>query len=641
MSLSSSTQTKRRVTISPVFLQFISKRDLILYHLERNQAGSDTDIVINGFENGIADSPYQGIADMRNVNITTMPGEVSVNFATAGLNVPPAVSAAAFTTNAGTNLATWSGAVTLYNGCAITINSQATTNLSTGRVYWVGNVTSTTFQVYASPSRQAGQLIALTTGSGTFSTYTLSKFTYSTTDYAASGNRYVYHYFIDVAGLVWWIDNTGGVPTNNLIYLGNTTLGAGQGIAVLNQYLLVFRGSNIDYINGGLIDNGGIDFYTQWAVGVGWLNIDGTNPSNHQAITGRDLTVYFCNSGRIGSIIEKTPGGFAPGTPATYTSNNNALQLPDGEKPTYIAEYSNLLLIGGVKNIVYPWDRISISYASPLVLSEYNTTRIVSTNQNSYIFIGTRGRIYTTNGTSINLFKKIPDNISGAVEPYFMWTDAVFWRGQLYFGFSVSKNDGTALTTGGGLWAIDLDSNALRQVNTVSDGSSGVANVIQPNLMTTTPSGMGIFMGWSNGGTIGLDRQLSTPYTGGQTTIDSDMIPVGQYLTPYTPNQVEWKTTIPLGNNGTSESIQLLYRTDISQTYTAIGTSTSSTGLINGRTAVSDIMMAGFQGAQWVQLRAVLTSTATTPTFVRMKEFRIRSSDNDQDYSAAIQNANL
>lgn len=38
------------------------------------------DIVIDGFDKGIADSPYDGIQDMRNINIQTVPGEVSVGY---------------------------------------------------------------------------------------------------------------------------------------------------------------------------------------------------------------------------------------------------------------------------------------------------------------------------------------------------------------------------------------------------------------------------------------------------------------------------------------------------------------------------------------------------------------------------------
>ena len=40
----------------------------------------DKSIVISGFENGIADSPYGGIANMRNVGIRYYPGVAYVNY---------------------------------------------------------------------------------------------------------------------------------------------------------------------------------------------------------------------------------------------------------------------------------------------------------------------------------------------------------------------------------------------------------------------------------------------------------------------------------------------------------------------------------------------------------------------------------
>ena len=56
------------------------------YRQEKNNG--DIDIVIDGFEKGIADSPEQGIADMRNMNITSVPNEAAVQFATSGLTLP-------------------------------------------------------------------------------------------------------------------------------------------------------------------------------------------------------------------------------------------------------------------------------------------------------------------------------------------------------------------------------------------------------------------------------------------------------------------------------------------------------------------------------------------------------------------------
>ena len=47
------------------------------------------DIVISGFENGIGDSPYSGLTDMRSVNPISITGETSVSFSTKSVFLCP------------------------------------------------------------------------------------------------------------------------------------------------------------------------------------------------------------------------------------------------------------------------------------------------------------------------------------------------------------------------------------------------------------------------------------------------------------------------------------------------------------------------------------------------------------------------
>src|ERR1035437_10271629 len=66
------------------------------YHIEKPSG----DIVINSWEQGIAESPYLGIADMKNVQLVSVPKEVSVNFSTVS-NVDANVSGTVTSANAG------------------------------------------------------------------------------------------------------------------------------------------------------------------------------------------------------------------------------------------------------------------------------------------------------------------------------------------------------------------------------------------------------------------------------------------------------------------------------------------------------------------------------------------------------------
>lgn len=621
------------------------------YHLERNPTGESVDIVINNFEGGIADSPYAGIADMRGANITTIPGEAMCNFSTSALAIPITVSSASFTAATGTNLFTWTASGTLYAGTAIQFNtlSDASKGVITGVVYYVTNISGNTFQVANSIglSIPPGSPITITGNiSGTFSTYTMGTPIQSCQD-SSAGATTPYVFFIDSNNNAWWIAPVfSGFSANTLIYLGNigsTGTWHGNGIATYRGYLFVFRysaGGDIDYVNiGNLLATTAPA--SAWA--YAWQTFTGASGINQLPITGQDDTVYFGNSAWVGSFLQNAGQVFNPVTSATYTYNAKALSILSSDLVTCIGELGQVLLIGGTKHFIYPWDRVSIGYNAPLVIPENMTSRIVTANNNAYIFAGNRGRIYITNGSGIDEFKKVPDYVSGTIQPYYIWGDAMYWHNQLVFTLGSYfaqvqglKNDGTtALITMNGVWEIDITSEALRCTTQLSFGTyAGFSPMLAANVSAFNPVGEGIFVGWNNG-SPGMDASVGTPFSGGQTIIDSDMIPVGLLTTRYTPSQVEWKTSYPIGANGTSESISLSWRTDLSQGWTQSGSTTSTTGVI------SDLYPAGFENAQWVQLRAILTSNATTPTYNRLKEFRIRSTEQGQSYVAAVQNTQL
>ena len=65
------------------------------------------------------------------------------------------------------------------------------------------------------------------------------------------------------------------------------------------------------------------------------------------------------------------------------------------------------------------------------------------------------------------------------------------------------------------------------------------------------------------------------------------------------------------------ESVTIKYRKDFSQSYTTVLTDStvgnySYSGPIN------------FENAQWIQFQIILNSTASTPSYTRLKEMRLR-----------------
>lgn len=618
------------------------------YRIERNKETGKNEIVIDGWENGIADSPHEGIANLQNANIVSIPGEALVNFATQAMTVPITVSAAAFTATAATDIFTWTATGTLYTGTAIQLNTTSAGGTSTGVVYYVGNVSGNTFKIYSTIAGVNGAVTGTTPvnvssdGAGTFSTYTLGNPTHSAIDYLSTFNfisagfRAAASYMIDSRNQVWLlipdtsnISALSGYPSQSLIFVGNigSTINTGvNSIAVWKSYLFVFRQGNTDYWHINLSATPA----SRWV--YSWPPYQPTSTVSLRSLVGQDDAIYICNDSEVDSILEIDGETFDPTDPTTYTVNMPALLLPTDDTALCLAELGVNLLVGGRKSYVYPWDRVSTSYSYPIVVPEPNISLIVSTNSNAYIFAGVRGRIYYTNGSAIDLYKKIPDHLSSLIDPYYVtggadavgsslnvlradYGDAIYWRNQLIFSFVTISNSGTIQDILVGLWAIDLKSNSIRLLNLLSYGSySGRAHTIIPNLASPTPGGGGLFTGWSQtNGTPGVDISTSIPYTNFQTVIETDIIPVGTLYQKETFSQIEFKLAVPMVTN---ESVRVSQRTNLSDSYTVIGTTTA--------TVLSDLYPVNFEGVQWTQYKIESSSTSSSPSFTRLSELRIR-----------------
>ncbi len=661
----------------------------------------DNSLVIENWEDGIASNPYTGIADARNVNLLTVKGEASVGFATAQFNSTVSFTGTVSVSD-GANLLTFTGGTidATSDKLAIKFAGTVPTGVTAGNTYWIKYISSTTMNLYA--DYQFSGLVSITgvqTGA-TFTFYQMGKGKYFVKD--KSNNSYM----LDALGQLW--SNRVVTTTNKYwTFLGqakpvsDTRTTMGNGLALYQgstgtEYIFVFLDAYIDYLTlSGL-------FPWVW----GWnpslnntinalanFNVTAVN-TIHEAYVGQDNVMYWCDDSFLGSVFEIAGQTFNPLSNTTYTYAQQALKIPRTDTAQCIAELGTNLLVGGKNNAIYPWDRTSTSFRYPLLLAEYNILRMVTVNTNTYIFVGNRGRIYITNGSQAELYKKIPDHISGTVEPYYLWGGsatlpsafAISNKNQLYFSFSVVQNDGTtAINQYGGLWAVDLDERIIRLTNKLSYGTyAGYASAIFP-ITSGDPAGAGLFIGWSSGGAprsvsdgvtnstttitsatmafvagdvgatitgvgipagttiasvtnattaimsaaatatatgvtfifpAGLDQTTSNPYTGSQATIDSDLIPIGTFDKPRDFTRIEYKLTKPLV---AGESITIKQRLIFN---------TSNTGYTTVLTdnTVGNYSLSGpinFKNAQWVQFQIVLNSTATTPSFVRLKQIRI------------------
>lgn len=575
-------------------------------------------IVFSGFENGIADDPYSGISDMRNVNIISIPGEASVNFSTGLDSDSSFQGVSVISADAIANTITLSAPTALQTGQAIyfTVVNSGDASVGTanaGAWYWIEVINSTTLKLYTSPVRSIVTILTISvTWTGTFSTVDMAL-----PKYFAYDSKLGFTYLVDSNGRVW----SNWDPVSDLIsyfaFTGNkvpTNYKAGNGLVIYAssdptyRYLFVFHDSSIDYAS--------LDLYPTWVYQWKW-NTDGSaagynaasstdylhTPRNthnsHEAIVATDNRVYFCDANWIDSFYQTdSTVAFDPTNTTTYTHDTFSI-LPFSDTAQCLTQLGTNLLIGGKKNIIYPWDRFSTTNSYPILLAESNVQKMVTVNTNAYALLGNRGRIYITNGSQATMWKKIPDHISNTVEPYFTWGGLCSQKNQIYFSFLAETNQGGEIDTYGGIWACDVDTEALRLTNKLSyDTYNGYASALIPNF-ATNPAGTGLFIGWYDGdSTYGVDQTVSSLYTNNQAEIQTELVNIGTFYRPKEFKTVEYKLTTPLS---VGESVSIYYRKIFGDTWILIHTFTD-VGEISGNWPVN------FDNAQWIQLKIILNS---------------------------------
>ncbi len=415
---------------------------------------------------------------------------------------------------------------------------------------------------------------------------------------------------LDAGGQVFEATSVTGTWT--FLSSSNSTTGssANDGIAYYLGYLFKFRNDKIDYWNG-----------TAWV--AGWQTI--TGGVKHFAYVASDNTLYFTNGNFLGAIgldDPSDPTSFDPTSAGTYTFETEKLQLPQNDWAVSIGEVGggntpqSTLLVGGLGNAIYPWDKTTASFNYPIYMADTYAANIVSANQNAFIFAGKnsgRGRIFITNGAQAEVFFKMPDYITGQQEPYYTWGDAIFHRNNLIFGAFVIPNSGASPLLFSQVWALDLQTKAFRSVSDITSGT-GAGNatcLISPSNLAVP--GMGYIIGWTDGTTPGIGYSGTTAGTG-VAVITTDLMPVGTFFDRKTFSQVEIKLRSALGSG---ESITVTPIADGSSTTNL----TFSPTLTNGtRFATAPVT---FQANQWLQFSISMTGNSVT-SGCRLYEMRLR-----------------
>ncbi len=688
------------------------------------QIDQNGDIVISGWEKGIAPSPHSGLASLKNVNISTETGEVMASFKRTKQTQ---TGTSGSLTQVNTNTVSISG-ITLLVGQVITIVNAGTTGLS-GNYYYISTGKLVSGSVVPSDPTTATIVTGISSGTATFSITNVMgvPIDSATESYYDTSNAQQYRYFIlDNSNNIWchdtstmgggldtpvWFLVRSGVGSNTVsglnVFYGWLTFCIGSTIYWKSTVLLGSSASGLsafsltdnDVSHPIYVGNQGkmyvgdgrtmasvfpstslvsgltnVQSFGQWvpnSATVGNLTniLGGSVPFLGGSSTARIPAVFFSSGTKPTSITVGTiywiaqtggsdlfevydaqTGGAAKDVSAgvvgkqyfnTFYPVSNAGQtmitftaqrvnLPFNETVQCMTELGNAIIIGGKRNVLYPWDQVGPLPGDLIYLPESNTKHLLTVNNVAYVFTGNKGNIYITNGSSVSPVIKVPDYTAGIagtpasyIEPYFVWGGFMYCRGRVYF----SVLDQTATKTGncGGIWSFVPNQNffseqdvgmSLRIENQNSYGTyNGYATVLLEN-QTQSSIGPQYWSGWTSAisaATNGIDYSDTTSVT--TYTIESDLIPTGTMLKKKSFAQLEYKMSTPLV---TGESVAAYYRLNSTDAWTTCGSPNTETSNVSGYFTVP------FQNTQWVQLQVIVTTAGdATSSFGRLKDVRL------------------
>jgi len=624
------------------------------------------DIVIDGWEKGIAENAFDGIFDMVNIDIESNPGCATAKLKPIRSNA--ASTSSTFTVDTTTDIVTVASSVrvTYANGnnnangltCTLTNSGGALpAGLATGTVYWIiADASSTTFKLANSFANYLTNTpVDITgTGTGTHTLTTVSMGQVISSDIAVEGTSVGNQSFVvlDNNGVIWVqkqslatsYNTTQWVQIPNGGVFGST--GNGATLKIFQNALFVFRGATVDvYFTVNNFSTAGT-WYNAWKTTL-------TSVYLHPLYVGTDNTLYWGDAsattisalGYIGSLRQNastlifTDTG-NPTTSTNFTFSTTALDLPSGEIPTAISELGVNLMIGTVTNKLFPWDRVSDSFSIPLAVPQRNCRRLINANNILYIFSGSLGRVYKTNGSQAVIAFSVPTHIIGSTSSTSLNEYASTWADIEYIGdnliFSVNDNGVTSGITA--IYKYNITTGTLQRNNL--EGAAGVVNIVGaifPGIAAQgafAPSGTPGPFGysdviytyiWSTSGTNQANvytNLFTDSYTDDSCYVISDAIPIGTFLRNTTLSQIEFKLAKPMSLAG--DFIKLQYRKviDASASFTDIGSYTYDSAFPD---RVSFEFPINVENSEWLQIKCVSRAAeGTGQSLLPLREIRIR-----------------
>ncbi len=335
---------------------------------------STGDIVIDGFERGIANSPHLGIGNLQAVNISTEAGEVMCSFDRV---LQTQTGTSGTLTRVNTNTVSISG-ITLKVGQVITILVDSGTGLS-GNYYYLSSGKLYAGSLPPSDPDSVAAVTGINAGTATFSiTYPLGSPIQSATEiyFNSSNDTYYRYYILDELGQVWCHDTQSLSNWNTPLWFFVGTVGVGaSGLAVFNGWLTVANGYNVYWKLTSLLGSAFVN--TSGVVGF-------ESQQNHFMLNGHQGRLYGTDGYTITSLFPDTSlitGAANIQSYGQYTTTLGSELVTNG---TFTGSAAGWTLGGawayGANNVVKNADGTStlLQSISATVLTAYRITFTIS-----------------------------------------------------------------------------------------------------------------------------------------------------------------------------------------------------------------------------------------------------------------------
>lgn len=329
------------------------------FQVEKTPNGGE-DLVISGWENGIASSPHKGLANIQNANISTETQEIMCSFARiqqSQTNLTGTGTLAFFATN---QLAYSLFGFSLTAGLWITVSASSNTGELPNADYYIQISKSVTGTPIIEVSNYYGGAVITGFTAGLTANFTI-KYNFrkpiaSATEFYNNGTEQNRYYILDNQGLVWVYDtataNTGNglawfLPDNSVAYFAGTSP---SGVGVLNGWLFVISGSGI-YAKATVNLGGNTSQSTTWAPVFGSsgtaAELASLSNSNlpHSIFVGHQGVLYYTDGTYVGSIFPDS-------------SLNPNVAIPNIQS---FCQYVAITTTGSISNVVsgsVPWNGI-------------------------------------------------------------------------------------------------------------------------------------------------------------------------------------------------------------------------------------------------------------------------------------------